>query len=50
MLVQADDPPARRAVHMLFTGERVKADSPEPTPDLGEDRTISGIRLIRSKT
>jgi hypothetical protein len=46
MLVQADAPSARRAVHMLFTGERVKEDSPEPTPGLGEGRTINGIRLI----
>lgn len=46
MLVQADSPSARRAVHMLFTGERVKADSLEPTPDLGEGRTVNGIRLI----
>jgi hypothetical protein len=46
MLVQADSPSARRAVHMLFTGERVKTDSPETTPDLGEGRTINGIRLI----
>jgi hypothetical protein len=46
MLVQADVPSARRAVHMLFTGERVKEDSPEPTPGLGEGRTINGIRLV----
>lgn len=46
MLVQADSPSARRAVHMFFTGERVKADSPEATPGLGEGRTINGIRLI----
>lgn len=45
MLVQAENPSARRAVHLLFTGERVKADSPEATPDLGEGRTINGIRV-----
>jgi hypothetical protein len=46
MLVQADRPSARRAVHMLFTGERVKEDSPEPTPELGKSRTLNGVRLI----
>jgi hypothetical protein len=46
MLVQGENPSARRAVHMLFTGEKVKADSLEPTPELGESRTISGVRLI----
>jgi hypothetical protein len=46
MLVQSDNPSARRAVHMFFTGERVKANSLEATPDLGEGRTINGIRLM----
>jgi hypothetical protein len=46
MLVQVGNPSARRAVHMLFTGEKVKADSLDPTPELGESRTINGIRLI----
>ncbi len=46
MLVQADRPSGRRAVRMLFTGERVKEESPAPTPDLGEGRTINGIRLM----
>jgi hypothetical protein len=46
MLFQADRPSSRRAVHMLFTGERVKDDSPEPTPELGKSRTLNGVRLI----
>jgi hypothetical protein len=46
MLVQIKEPTARRAVHMLFTGEKVKADSLEPTPDLGAPRRIQGVRLI----
>lgn len=46
MLGQAEYPSARRAVRMLFTGEKVGADSPEPTPELGEGRTIHGIRLM----
>jgi hypothetical protein len=46
ILVEANSPSARRAVHMFFAGERVRADAPEPTPDLGQCRTINGIRLI----
>jgi hypothetical protein len=46
MLVQVKEPTARRAVHMLFTGEKVKANSLEPTPGLGTARTIQGVRLI----
>jgi hypothetical protein len=46
MLIEADRPSARRAVRMLFTGERVKTDSIEPTPELGDGRRINGIRLV----
>jgi hypothetical protein len=46
MLVQVEEPSARRAVHLIFAGERVKADSPEPTPRIGESKTIKGIHVI----
>lgn len=46
MLVQATAPSARRAVHMVFTGEKVRQEYPEPTPELGRYRIIQGIRLI----
>jgi hypothetical protein len=46
MLVQADAPSARRAVHMVFTGERVREDYLEATPELGEARVLQGVRLI----
>ena len=46
MLVQIKEPTARRAVHMLFTGEKVKADSLEATPELGTPQRIHGVRLI----
>jgi hypothetical protein len=46
MLVQAGEPSARRAVHMIFTGEKVRPGYPEPTPELGTGRTIHGIRLV----
>lgn len=45
MLVQTGAPSARRAVHLIFTGEKVRQDYPEPTPELGPCRTIKGIRL-----
>jgi hypothetical protein len=32
--VQSDES-ARRAVHLVFSGEKVRADYPEPTPALG---------------
>jgi hypothetical protein len=46
MLVQADRPSARRAVHLVFAGERVKPEYPEPVPELGSYRSIRGLRLI----
>jgi len=46
MLVQADAPSARRAVHMVFTGEKVKPTDPVTVPALGPSRTLQGVRLI----
>ena len=46
MLVQTEEPSARRAVHLVFTGEKVRPDYPEPTPELGPYRTQHGIRLL----
>jgi hypothetical protein len=46
MLVQTEDPSARRAVHMIFAGEKVREEYPEPTPELGASREIRGIRLV----
>jgi hypothetical protein len=45
MLVQKGQPSARRAVHMLFEGERVRPADPEPIPGLGADRKIRGISV-----
>ncbi|HEV2446721.1 MAG TPA: hypothetical protein VGS58_12390 [Candidatus Sulfopaludibacter sp.] len=45
MLVQAGDP-ARRAVHMVFTGEKVRPEYPEPVPEIGAPQTLRGLRLI----
>ena len=46
LLVQAGEPTVRRAVHLLFAGEKVRQDYAEPTPELGPYRSIQGIRLI----
>jgi hypothetical protein len=46
MLVQIGQPSARRAVHMIFTGEKVRQEYPEPAPEMGAGRTIQGVRLV----
>ena len=46
MLVRADKPSVRRAVHLVFAGERVRPGDPEATPALGAFRLVKGIRLI----
>lgn len=46
MLVQSADPSARRAVHLVFAGEKVRAEYPEAAPELGSPRVLQGIRLI----
>jgi len=46
MLVQTGAPSARRAVHLIFTGEKVRQEYPEATPELGPYRTIQQIRPV----
>ena len=46
MLVQKGQPSARRAVHMVFTGEKVRQEYVEPVPEMDAARTIKGVRLI----
>ena len=46
MLVQAGESSARRAVHLIFTGEKVKASYPEPAPSIGPCRKLHGVRLV----
>ena len=46
MLVQAGKPSARRAVHLVFSGEKVRPEYPEATPGLGPYHEIKGLRLI----
>lgn len=46
MLVQAGSPSARRAIHLVFSGEKVRPEYPEPAPELGPYRRVKGLRLI----
>jgi len=46
MLVQKANPTARRAVHLVFAGEKVRPEYPLATPDIGASRDIRGTRLI----
>jgi hypothetical protein len=46
MLVQAGKPSARRAVRLVFAGEKVRPEYPEPTPELGSYRDVKGLRLV----
>jgi hypothetical protein len=46
MLVRAGMPSAHRAVHLVFSGEKVRPEYPEATPGLGPYHEIKGLRLI----
>jgi hypothetical protein len=46
MLVQKSHPSARRGVHLIFTGEKVRQEYVEPVPEIGASRTIQGVRLV----
>ena len=45
MLIQAGQP-ARRGVHMVFTGEKVRPEYPEPVPAMVPARALRGLRLM----
>jgi hypothetical protein len=47
MLVRKGQPSGRRAVHLVFAGERVRPDYLEAVPELGKANTIEGLRLIQ---
>lgn len=46
MLVQVEEPSARRAVHLVFSGEKARQDYSEPVPGMGTYRMIQGIRVV----
>jgi hypothetical protein len=46
MLVRSDEPSVRRAVHLVFAGEKFRSDYLEPVPKLGPHQTVHGLKLI----
>lgn len=46
LLVQPSDPSARRAVHLVFAGEKVRSEYLEPAPKLSDARVLKGLRLV----
>jgi hypothetical protein len=46
MLLQVGEPSARRGIHLVFTGEKVRPEYAEPAPELRDFRRLRGIRLI----
>jgi hypothetical protein len=46
MLIRPEQPSARRSIHLVFAGERVRPEDPEPIPELGPARRIGELRLI----
>ena len=46
MLVQAEEPSARRAVHLVFAGEKVRPEYVESVPALGAACRVRGVPLI----
>jgi hypothetical protein len=46
MLIQKGEPSARRAVHLIFAGEKVRPHYLETAPELGPLREVRGVRVI----
>ncbi len=46
MLVQSGAPSARRAVHLVFAGEKVRPEYPDAVPRLGRYRPMKALRVI----
>jgi hypothetical protein len=46
MLVRSSDPSARRAIHLVFAGEKVRPHYLEPVPQLGPHQTIQSLKLV----
>jgi hypothetical protein len=46
MLVQSAKPSAARSVHLIFAGEKVRPEYSESAPQMGNYRTIRGLRVI----
>ena len=46
MLVQVGEPSVRRAVHLVFSGEKVRPEYVETAPEVSDARSVKGIRLV----
>ncbi len=46
MLMRLEQPSARRAVRLVFAGEKVRPEYPEAAPEMGLQRRVRGLRLI----
>jgi hypothetical protein len=46
MLVDRAAPSAKRAVHLVFTGEKVRPEYEQPVPPLSGSHSVRGVRLI----
>ncbi len=46
MLCRAGAPSARRGVHLIFAGEKVRPEYLDPAPDIGPHQTVRGLKLI----
>ncbi len=46
MLLDKEAPSARRAVHLVFAGEKVRPEYEVPAPELAGSRSVRGVRLI----
>ncbi len=46
MLLESGEPAARRAVHLIFTGEKVRPEYSETVPEFSGCRVIKGVRLV----
>ena len=49
MLVRANSPSARRAVHLVFAGEKVRPEYLAPVPELSPSSTVRGFPLVSLK-
>lgn len=46
MLVQVGEPSTRRAVHLIFSGEKVRPECSEAAPEMREGRLFKGVRVV----
>mgnify|MGYP007080470672 CR=1 FL=1 len=46
MLLQTGEPSKKKAVHLVFSGEKVRSEYVEQVPGLGQAEVIDGIRVI----